>query len=137
MRASSSSRREVAQVLGGRAAQPADRLVVVARGGQRSMAAGRRGGRGEQDDEPQRRVLEVLDVVDEQVAVPRRGAGADVGTVAQQRVGVEDEVADVERALRGEHPVVVLVDGGELALAARRARRPRPGPPPSARTARA
>jgi len=62
-------------------------------------------------------VLEVLRVVDEQVAVARRRPRADVRLVAQQRVGVEDEVAEVERALLGEQAVVRRIDGTELALA--------------------
>ena len=108
---------EVAQVLGRRAAQAARGLVVVAGGGQRAVPArvGRR--RGQQHDEAQRGVLEVLHVVDEQVAMARGGAGADVRAVADERMRAQDEVAGVERALRGEQPVVVLVDAGELALA--------------------
>ncbi len=112
------------------AAHAADRLVVVARRREARPVA------GEQQDESHRGVLEVLRIVDEQVAVARRGPRADVRLVAQQRVGVEDEVAEVERALPGEQAVVRRVDGAELALAlgpvvARRQRRP-----PSARTRR-
>ena len=62
------------------------------------------------------------------MAVARRGPRADVRLVAQQRVGAQDEVAEVERALLGEQAVVRRVDGAELALAlgavvARRQRR--------------
>ena len=102
---------EVAEVLRRRGAEAADRLVVVAGGRERRPVA------GEEQDEPDRRVLEVLHVVDEQMAVAGGDPRPDVRLVAQQRVGVQDEVAEVERALLGEQPVVGGVDGGELALA--------------------
>ena len=46
------------------------------------------------------------------------------GLVAQQRDGAQDEVAEVQRALLAQHPVVGLVDGRRTRARARRARRP-------------
>ena len=109
-------RPEVAQVLRRRAAEADDRLVVVGRRGhgrgRRPAARTSRPGRGR-----------VLELVDEHVAEALGAARADLRAVAQDPAGLSDEVADVERALLGEQPVVVRIERGELALARARGRR--------------
>ena len=102
---------EVAQVPGRRAAPAAHRAVVVARGGQPAVLA------AERHDEAQPGELEVLGVVDEHVAPARADPRAHVGLVVQEGDGAQQEVAEVQRALLAQHPVVGLVDVRELALA--------------------
>ena len=61
--------------------------------------------------------LEVLGVVDEDVAPVRADACAHVGLVVQEGDGAQQEVAEVQRPLLAQHAVVGLVDVRELALA--------------------
>ena len=70
----------------------------------------------EREDEPQVRVREVGDVVDEHVAVAVGDARAHVRALEQAQ-REQHEVAGVERALLAQHPVVGAVDLRELALA--------------------
>ena len=63
------------------------------------------------------RELEVLGVVDEHVAPARRDPRAHVRLVAQEGDGAQEQVAEVQRALLAQHPVMGLVEAGELALA--------------------
>ena len=121
---------QVAQVPGRRAAPAAHRAVVVARGGQPAVLA------AERHDEAQAGELEVLGVVDEHVAPARADARAHVGLVVQEGDGAQQEVAEVERALLAQHPVVGLVDVRRTRARARRADRPRAGRRPSARPRR-
>ena len=112
---------EVAQVLGRRAAQPVDRLVVVAGGADLPVLA------REQPHQQALGEVRVLQLVDEQVAVARRHPRPHARLRAQEPEGVEQQVAEVERPRLLEHPVVGRVEGGELALAVGLgAERPRP-----------
>ena len=102
---------EVAQVLGRRAAQAVDRLVVVA--GRADLAVLAR-------QQPQQQALgevRVLQLVDEHVAVALGDPRAYARLRAQEAEGVEQQVAEVERPRLLEPAVVGGVDGGELALA--------------------
>jgi hypothetical protein len=105
--------RDVLEVLRRCRARAPDRLVVVAGRRQRRPAALA----AEQEHEAQRGMLEILGVVEQQVPVARGHARANVRAVAEQGDRVQHEVAEVERALAGEQPVVGLVHRGELALA--------------------
>ena len=72
------------------------------------------------DEQPQQHALRevrVLVLVDEHVAVAARHALAHVRALVQQPEGLQDQVAEVERAALGEQPVVVAVEAGELELA--------------------
>ena len=102
---------EVAQVLRRRAAQPVDRLVVVAGGADLAVLA------REQPHQQALGEVRVLQLVDEHVAVARRHPRAHVRLGAQDAEGVQQQVAEVERPRLLEHAVVGGVDGGELALA--------------------
>ena len=70
----------------------------------------------EREDEPQVRVREVRDVVDEHVAVAVGDARPHVRALEQAQ-REQHEVAGVERALLAQHAVVGAVDLRELALA--------------------
>ena len=92
---------EVAQVLGRRAAEAVDRLVVVAGGADVAVLGG---------EQPQQQALgevRVLQLVDEHVAVARGDPRAHVRAArAAARNASQDEVAEVERPGLGEHAVV-------------------------------
>ena len=106
---------EVADVLGRRAAEAVDRLVVVGERADPAVLG---------DQQPQQQALgeaRVLQLVDEHVPVARREPRAHVRLLAQQPERLQHEVADVERARLGQQPVVGGEQRRELALA--RARR--------------
>ena len=98
------------EVLDRRGARARDRLIGVA--GRRQAVVLTR----EREHEPQVGVGEVVDVVDEHVAVARRDARAHVRAL-DQRERRQHEVARIERTLLAQHPVVGEVDLRELALA--------------------
>jgi hypothetical protein len=102
---------EVAQVLRRPGAPAVHRAVVVAGDGDAAVLG------AEQQHEAQRGELEVLGVVDQDVAPARAGPRAHVGLVAQQRDRGEQQVAEVQRALLAQHAVMGGVDRRELALA--------------------
>ena len=91
---------EVAQVLGRRAAQAVDRLVVVARSADLAVLA---------RQQPHQQALgevRVLQLVDEQVAVALGHPRPHARLRAQEPEGVEQQVAEVERPALLEHAVV-------------------------------
>ena len=140
---------EVEHVLGGAAVAPHG-LVVVGGGHQADAFA------GQQFDQADRREARVLEVVDHHVPMAIGRPRAHLRPIAQQRARLHDHLARVEGSLLGQHPVVIEVELGELALAMGEAHRrahpppiprrrsglppgqPRPGRsrPPSARTPR-
>ena len=94
-----------------------ERLVVV--GERADVAFGPRAARRaapELLDDEQRRGREILEVVDEHVAVARADARAHVRPVAQQPQRAQHEVACVERARLDQQALVREVELGELAL---------------------
>ena len=122
---------QVAQVPGRRAAPAAHRAVVVARGGQPAVLAAERErrGAGPRARGPGRR---------------RRARGASAretrartwGLSRRRATARSSEVAEVQRALLAQHPVVGLVEAGELALALGALVALRAGRRPSARPRR-
>ena len=88
---------EVAQVLGRRAAQAVDRLVVVAGGADLAVLA------REQPHQQALGEVRVLQLVDEQVAVALRHPRPHARLGAQEPEGVEQQVAEVERPALLEH----------------------------------
>ena len=96
-----------------------ERLVVVgerADGGGWGRIRAARGPAPQLLDDEQRRGREVLQVVDEDVAVARTDARADVRAIAQQPQGAQHQVAGVERVGLDEQSLVREVELGELAL---------------------
>ena len=125
---------EVAQVLRRGAAEPVDRLIVVA--DRRHVAV-----LGDEQSQQQAlREVRVLVLVDEHVPEAPGQPRAHVRLLAQQPERLQDEVAEVQRPRLGQHPVVRRVDVGELALRAARIRFAsgrRAASPPTRRSRRA
>ena len=100
---------EAPQVLGRGAPEAVDRLVVVADRGH--VVA------GQLLQQRALRVVGVLELVHQDVGEAGAHPVADLGVLAQQPMGAQDQVAEVQRSRLGQHAVVGRVDGGELPLA--------------------